>query len=162
MSCFADTETPTRWGKQTACCPQTQRPQMEWNRRWMVLIPNDLSVNQSEEGPWADHTLHNPPSLTLSLKTLPCESWENSGLLNTSCLDSSLSTCKKCCTFLHHDLESVDGLYRVDPKKPRIQICIGTTTIFPFPEVKKVATLWVHMKLLSSFKKDLNTTTDTI
>ena len=33
LSCFADTETSTRWEKLTACCPQAHRPQTGWNRK---------------------------------------------------------------------------------------------------------------------------------
>ena len=32
LSCFADTETPTRWEKLTVCCPQACRPQTSWNQ----------------------------------------------------------------------------------------------------------------------------------
>ena len=34
-----------------------------------MLTPSYLTTNQSEECPRADHTPHNLPSLTLSLKT---------------------------------------------------------------------------------------------
>ena len=36
-----------------------------------MLTPNYFTTNQSEEHPGANHTPHNPPSLTLSLKTFP-------------------------------------------------------------------------------------------
>ena len=32
-SCFADTETPTRWKNLTVCCPQASRPQTGWNQK---------------------------------------------------------------------------------------------------------------------------------
>ena len=32
-SCFADTETPTRWKDLTVCCPQASRPQTGWNQK---------------------------------------------------------------------------------------------------------------------------------
>ena len=154
LSCFADTETPTRWKKLTVCCPQHIDPRGFGARSWLPIT--SPPTNQKN----VDELIHisQPLSFTLSLKTFPWTSWENSGLLNSSCLDSSLSTCKKCCTLVHRDPESVDGLYWVDPIKLQSQICIGTTTVFPFPEVRKVAALRVHMKLFSSFKKDLNTT----
>ena len=33
LSCFADTETRTRWEKLTVCCPQARRPQTGWNQK---------------------------------------------------------------------------------------------------------------------------------
>ena len=33
LSCFADTETPTRWEKLTACCPPAHRPQTSWKQK---------------------------------------------------------------------------------------------------------------------------------
>ena len=33
LSCFADTETPTRWEKLTVCCPQAGRSQTCWNQK---------------------------------------------------------------------------------------------------------------------------------
>ena len=33
LSCFADTETPTKWEKLTVCCPQARRPQTIWNQK---------------------------------------------------------------------------------------------------------------------------------
>ena len=33
LSCFADTESPTRWEKLTVCCPQARRPQTGWNQK---------------------------------------------------------------------------------------------------------------------------------
>ena len=33
LSCFAATETPTRWEKLTICCPQARRPQTSWNQK---------------------------------------------------------------------------------------------------------------------------------
>ena len=32
LSCFADTETLTRWEKLTVCCSQAHRPQTGWNQ----------------------------------------------------------------------------------------------------------------------------------
>ena len=33
LSCFADTETPSRWEKLTVCCPQSHRPQTGWTQK---------------------------------------------------------------------------------------------------------------------------------
>ena len=36
-------------------------PRQVGTRRLMMLIPHDLTTNQSEEHPWPDHTPHKPP-----------------------------------------------------------------------------------------------------
>ena len=33
LSCFADTETPTRWEELMVCCPQARRAQTGWNQK---------------------------------------------------------------------------------------------------------------------------------
>ena len=33
LTCFADTEIPTRWKKLTVCCPQAHRPQTDWKQK---------------------------------------------------------------------------------------------------------------------------------
>ena len=50
VNCFANTESPTRWKKLTACCSQAYRP-LDGTRRLMMLISNYLTIKQSEECP---------------------------------------------------------------------------------------------------------------
>ena len=67
----------------------------------MVLTPNYLPTNQSEECPQADRPPHNlPPS--------PWKPLGSSGLLSTSCLDALLGACERRCSFLHGDSLWVD------------------------------------------------------
>ena len=57
LSCFADTETLTRWKKLTVCCSQAHIPQTSWNQKVMMLTSSDLTTNQLEDCPHVDHTL---------------------------------------------------------------------------------------------------------
>ena len=59
-SCFADTETPTRWEKLPVCCSETVDAKSLEKKRLMLLTPTYYTINQSEECPWADHTLTEP------------------------------------------------------------------------------------------------------
>ena len=64
-------------------------PRWVGTRRLMMLMPDYLTTNQSEECPWADHT----PCNTLFSKTFPWKPAESLGLLKTSYLDSLLVPC---------------------------------------------------------------------
>ena len=55
LSCFADSETPTRWENLRVCCPQHIDPRLFGTRRLMMPTPTYLPTNQSEECPRADH-----------------------------------------------------------------------------------------------------------
>ena len=67
LSCFADTEIPTRWEKLKLCCPQACRPQTSWN--WMVddadscLLPRQPIRRMSTS--WS----HPPWTITIKLLT---------------------------------------------------------------------------------------------
>ena len=58
LSCFMNTETQTRWEKLTVFCPQALR-RPDW-LELMMLTPNYLTTNQSEECPLVDHALFEP------------------------------------------------------------------------------------------------------
>ena len=66
LSYFIDTKTSTRWEKLTTFCPQAHT-QDRLEPEMMMLTPTSLTTSQSEECPWADHTLLN---LTIKLLTL--------------------------------------------------------------------------------------------
>ena len=57
LSCFADTETLTRWKKLTVSCSQAHIPQTSSNQKVLMLTSSDLTTNQLEDCPHVDHTL---------------------------------------------------------------------------------------------------------
>ena len=63
LSCFADTETPTRWEKLKFAAHKHVGPRMVRTRRLTMMTPTYLTTNQSEECPRADHTLLFEPLL---------------------------------------------------------------------------------------------------
>ena len=69
------------------------------------MTPNYLSTNQSEERPYPV-TL----SLTLSLINLSLKALGEFGPFEPSCWTPCLVPCNPHCTFLHHNLVSVDWL----------------------------------------------------
>lgn len=60
MSCFSDTEAPTRWEKLTCCTPTVSRPRTAGTWKLMMVTPNDLTTSQSVAGLWAGHTPRGP------------------------------------------------------------------------------------------------------
>ena len=83
----------------------------------MMLTPDYLTTNQSEECPGADHTPHKPPPHPI-FKNLSLKAFREFGHLSTSCPDSLLGSCNKHHTFLHHNLVSVDWLYCMQMSRP--------------------------------------------
>ena len=49
LSCFADTETLTRWEKLTINCPQALRPKIGWTQKVEDAESHYLTTNQREE-----------------------------------------------------------------------------------------------------------------
>ena len=66
LSCFADTETPTKWEKLTVCCPQAHRPQtwLEPEGWWCWPPLTSPPTNQKNV-----HELITPSSLKYYCKT---------------------------------------------------------------------------------------------
>ena len=60
LSCFSDTESPTRWEKLTVCCPQALRPQTGWNQK----------VDDADS-----HLPHHQPSRRMSRSWSPRPLW---------------------------------------------------------------------------------------
>ena len=59
LSCFADTETTSRWEKLRHAAHRLGGPTpVEFRLR--ILTPTYLTTDQSEEGPRADHALSEP------------------------------------------------------------------------------------------------------
>ena len=75
---------PPGWKKLPACWPQALRPQIVGTTRLIILIPNYLIMNQSEECSGADQAPCSP-LLTLPFKTFPWKPLRSSGLWPTSC-----------------------------------------------------------------------------
>ena len=75
LSCFTDTETPTRWEKLTACCPQALDPRPVGIRRLMIWLP--LTSPPTNQKTARELTT---PSLTHSCKTphYPLQVWTHS------------------------------------------------------------------------------------
>ena len=75
----------------------------------MILTPDSLITNQSQETPPADHISHKSPSISLSLKTFLWKLLGNSDPWSTSYLDSLVGSEHRI--FLHHNQMSTDWLY---------------------------------------------------
>lgn len=76
----------------------------------MMLIPSNFTINQLDESPPADpapcNSLPHPVFKIFSLKA----TGELGHFVGISYLNSLLSTCSKCCTFLHPPQLHVSGL----------------------------------------------------
>ena len=98
-------------------------------RRLMMVTPDNLTTNHSEERPRADHTPATL-SLTLSSKTPPRKPSGSSGLLSISCLDSLLGARTKRCTLLPHSPVSVGWLCCVRVMGPKFGSVAPRTSVW--------------------------------
>ena len=71
LNCFANTETPTRWEKLTACFPQARRPRRAGTGRMMMLTPTYLTTNRSEESTSLSRPLCTITVMLLNTATAP-------------------------------------------------------------------------------------------
>ena len=76
LSCFSDTESPTRWEKLTVCCPQALRPQtqLEPEGWWCWLPLTSPPTNQKNVRelitPSLNHYYKTPPTCSRSGHTV--------------------------------------------------------------------------------------------
>ena len=67
LSCFADTETPTRWNKLTICYPKADSPQTDWNQKVddadsQLLHHQQIKrMSMSQSYPWTLYDFPRPP-----------------------------------------------------------------------------------------------------
>ena len=110
LSCFADTKTFTWRKKLTASWPWACNPQPSWSLSIDDGKPCDTTLLPHHQHRIVHELITDPAalSLTLSLKTLHWNSSGSLGLLSMSHPHSFLGSCNKPCTFLHHNLMSVD------------------------------------------------------
>ena len=65
------------------------------------------------------------PSLTMPLKTPPWKPFQSLVLLSMNCPSSCLAACNVCCTFICHDLVSVEWLHCVQASRLKFGLVRG-------------------------------------
>ena len=93
-------------------------PRLNRTKRLMMVTPDFLTTNQSEECPRADWAPCDPVPHPV-FRTAPCRLSGSLGLWNISCLLSLLDTCNKHCPSLHHALVSGGWLCWVQVSGPK-------------------------------------------